>query len=239
MKQEMRNSSVLADGSAQIKKARIRNTTEITVYVDAVSEQYTRGLHATRDLGPAVTVFGSARTRPGEPTYLHALRVGRLLAGAGYTVVTGGGGGIMEAANRGASLGGGPSIGMPIVLPFEESGNPFVHLSVDFEHFPARKTCLIDACDAVMVFAGGFGTLDELFEVLTLVQTRKMHPIPVILVDRRYWSGLIDWIESTVLTQGCVSEHDLDLVHVVDTAEEAVAICNQSVPVPRDELRRG
>ncbi|MBP7973282.1 MAG: LOG family protein, partial [Candidatus Nanopelagicales bacterium] len=104
---------------------------------------------------------------------------------------------------------------------------------------PARKTCLIDACDAVMVFAGGFGTLDELFEVLTLVQTRKMHPIPVILVDRRYWSGLIDWIESTVLTQGCVSEHDLDLVHVVDTAEEAVAICNQSVPVPRDELRRG
>lgn len=195
---------------------------DISIYVDSVSDEYLRGLQMLANIGPCVTVFGSARTKPGDPTYTDAMAVGRGLAMAGFAVATGGGGGIMEAANRGAALGGGGSIGMPIALPFEESGNEFLELSVTFDHFPARKTCLILACDAVVLFAGGFGTLDELFEVLTLIQTGKMAPVPIILVGSWYWTGLLQWLATDVLDAHCISPHDLDLVTVVDTADAAI-----------------
>lgn len=195
---------------------------DISIFVESVSGEYSRGLQALADIGPCVTVFGSARTKPGEPAYADAMQVGRQLATAGFAVATGGGGGIMEAANRGAALGGGGSIGMPIVLPFEQSGNEFLELSVTFDHFPARKTCLIRACDAVVVFTGGFGTLDELFEVLTLIQTGKMKAVPIILVGSYYWSGLLEWLSNSPSSAGCIGEHDLDLMTVVDTPEAAV-----------------
>jgi hypothetical protein len=195
---------------------------DISIFVESVSGEYSRGLQALANIGPCVTVFGSARTKPGDPAYADAMQVGRQLATAGFAVATGGGGGIMEAANRGAALGGGGSIGMPIVLPFEQSGNEFLELSVTFDHFPARKTCLIKACDAVVVFTGGFGTLDELFEVLTLIQTGKMNAVPIILVGSYYWSGLLDWLRTSPTAAGCIGEQDLDLMTVVDTPEAAI-----------------
>lgn len=210
--------NVVADRPVSNRPAHI----DISIYVDSVSGEYSRGLQMLANLGPCVTVFGSARTKPGERPYSDAMAVGRGLAMAGFAVATGGGGGIMEAANRGAALGGGGSIGMPIALPFEESGNEFLELSVTFDHFPARKTCLILACDAVVLFAGGFGTLDELFEVLTLIQTGKMQPVPIILVGSWFWSGLLEWLAQDVLGARCISAHDLDLVTVVDTPESAV-----------------
>lgn len=205
---------------------------DISIYVDSVSGEYSRGLEMLANLGPCVTVFGSARTKPGERPYTDAMAVGRGLALAGFAVATGGGGGIMEAANRGAALGGGGSIGMPIALPFEESGNEFLELSVTFDHFPARKTCLILACDAVVLFAGGFGTLDELFEVLTLIQTGKMSPVPIILVGSWFWTGLLEWLSQDVLDARCISPTDLDLVTVVDTPEAAVAEVLARVEMP-------
>lgn len=207
---------------------------QVSVFVESVSAEYARGLEVLHELGPTVTVFGSARTKPGERAYTDALQLGRLLAESGVTVVTGGGSGIMEAANRGAHLGGGHSIGLPIVLPFEEAANPFLATSITFDHFPARKTCLIQACDAVVVFVGGFGTLDELFEVLTLIQTGKLDEVPVILVGAHYWSGLLEWLASDVVAQGCISESDLRLVDIVDTPQRAWEILNGRLGLDRD-----
>lgn len=195
----------------------------ISRFVTAVSAEYHEGLSATHNVGPAVTVFGSARTRPGHPDYTHAVTCGRRLAMAGFTVVTGGGGGIMEAANRGAVLGGGHSIGLRIELPFEEVPNPFVATSVAFEHFPARKTCLIASCEAFVVYPGGFGTLDELFEVLTLIKAQKIPHAPVVLVGVEFWSGLLGWLGQTVHPRGCIGAHDLALVTVVQTPQQVVA----------------
>lgn len=232
-------------GSTTAKGAIIDRTTEldttteqqsthidISIFVESVSGEYSRGLQALSNVGPCVTVFGSARTKPGDQAYTDAMMVGRELAMSGFAVATGGGGGIMEAANRGAALGGGGSIGMPIVLPFEKSGNEYLELSVTFDHFPARKTCLIRACDAVVVFTGGFGTLDELFEVLTLIQTGKMDPVPIILVGSYFWSGLLEWLVASPTNAGCIGAHDLDLMTVVDTPEAAVeAVTSQLKPV--------
>ncbi|MEI6620619.1 MAG: TIGR00730 family Rossman fold protein [Actinomycetes bacterium] len=196
---------------------------EIDRFVAAVSVEYHQGLSATRTSGPAVTVFGSARTKPGHPDYTHAVTTGRTLAMAGYTVVTGGGSGIMEAANRGAALGGGHSIGLRIELPFEEAPNAFVATSVTFDHFPARKTCLIVSCDAVVVYPGGFGTMDELFEVLTLIQTRKIPALPVVLVGAAFWSGMLDWFGRDVQARGCIGAPDLALVTVVESPAEVLS----------------
>lgn len=204
---------------------------EINLYVEAVSAEYALGLHSIHEIGPAVTVFGSARSKPGDRVYTEAMDVGRLLANAGYSVVTGGGGGVMEAANRGAALAGGGSIGMPIVLPFERHGNEYAEVSISFDHFPARKTCLISACDAVVVFAGGFGTLDELFEVLTLIQTGKLRPMPIILVGTHYWAGLFEWLLTQSAPGRYISESDLDLVRVVDSPKWAVDALLNADPV--------
>lgn len=203
---------------------------DIQVYVEGVSAEYHRGLLSVHGIGPAITVFGSARSRPGDPVYREAMAAGRLLASAGFTVVTGGGGGVMEAANRGAMLAGGQSIGMPITLPHEPDGNSYLGVSVAFDHFPARKTCLIAACDAIVVFPGGFGTLDELFEVLTLVQTGKLPPRPIILFGSAYWVGLFEWLVEHTERGAFISEGDLDLVSVTDDPGQLVETLVAAIP---------
>ena len=160
-------------------------------------------------VGPAVTVFGSARTSDGSPLYELARTIGRKLAEAGYAVITGGGPGTMEAANRGCREGGGLSVGCNIELPHEQSLNPYVDLGVEFRYFFARKTMFVKYADAFVILPGGFGTLDELFEALTLIQTGKVRHFPVVLVGTAYWQGLLDWARGTLLVEGAIAEADL------------------------------
>ena len=194
-------------------------------------------------VGTAVTVFGSARTKPGEPRYELARTIGRKLAEAGYAVITGGGPGEMEAANRGCQEGGGLSVGCNIELPHEQGLNAYVDLGVEFRYFFARKTMFVKYAEAFVILPGGFGTMDELFEALTLIQTGKVRHFPVVLVDSGYWSGLLDWIRSTLLAEGAVSEADIALLQVVDDPDEAVAIIladgrhHETEPAVERELR--
>jgi uncharacterized protein (TIGR00730 family) len=171
---------------------------------------------------PAITVFGSARVRDGDPEYADAREVGRLLAEAGFAVVTGGGPGVMEAANRGAREAGGVSVGFNIELPHEQRPNDYLDVCVTFRHFYARKTMLVKAAEGFVMFPGGFGTLDELFEALTLIQTGKVLHFPVVLFDRDYWAGLRHWIERGALREGMISADDEELLYVTDDVEEAV-----------------
>ncbi|GMA14273.1 TIGR00730 family Rossman fold protein (plasmid) [Deinococcus metallilatus] len=165
---------------------------------------------------PAVTVFGSARTAITDRYYGLAEELGRELAQAGFAVMTGGGPGIMQAANKGAYEAGGVSVGLNIILPQEQRPNPYQTLSLNFEYFHARKVMLAKYASAFVVFPGGFGTLDEFAEVLTLVQTRKMHPLPIYLVGEEYWRGLVDWFARTLVTEGAIAPDDLKLFKVVD-----------------------
>lgn len=187
-----------------------------------IQSEFVEGFGALAEVGPAVSVFGSARTRPGTPHYEVAVEVGRRLVEAGYAVVTGGGPGIMEAANKGAKEAGGLSIGLGIELPFEQGMNDYVDLGVNFRYFFARKTMFVKYSEGFVVLPGGFGTLDELFEALTLVQTHKVIQFPIVLVGREYWAGLLDWLGRTVEPHGMVSAPDVELLRLVDTAEEAV-----------------
>ena len=173
-------------------------------------------------VGPAVTVFGSARTGPDDPAYALAREIGRRLAEAGYAVITGGGPGAMEAANRGCQEGGGLSVGCNIELPHEQGMNPYVDVGVEFRYFFARKVMFVKYADAFVILPGGFGTLDELFESLTLIQTGKVRHFPVILVGKAYWSGLIDWLRDTPLAAGTIASADLDLFHVTDDVDEVI-----------------
>ena len=168
-----------------------------------------------------VSIFGSARTHPEDPQYQAAQEVARLLAEAGFAIITGAGPGIMEAANKGAKLGGGVSIGCNIELPFEQGANPYVDTLVNFRYFFVRKTMFIKYSNAFIIFPGGFGTLDEAFEALTLIQTGKIYQFPVILFGRHYWAGLIRWIQSRVLGEGKISPGDLDLMLLTDDPHEA------------------
>jgi uncharacterized protein (TIGR00730 family) len=180
---------------------------------------------ATEDLQqvhPAVSIFGSARTKPGHPYYQLAEEVARRLSEAGFSVISGGGPGIMEAANKGAYEGASPSVGLNIQLPHEQSGNPFQDVSHTFQHFFARKVMFVKLSCAFVMMPGGFGTLDELMEVLTLVQTGKIRRLPVILVNSAYWKGLLDWIRDQVLGDGMISPGDLDLVQVIDDPKAIV-----------------
>jgi uncharacterized protein (TIGR00730 family) len=170
----------------------------------------------------AVTIFGSARIGPDDPHYVAAMETARLLAEAGFAVITGAGPGIMEAGNKGARLGGGRSIGCNIELPFEQGANPYVDTLVNFRYFFVRKTMFIKYSVAFIIFPGGFGTLDELFEALTLIQTGKIYRFPVILFGRYYWAGLLRWLQARVLSEGKISEGDLDLMLVTDDPGEAV-----------------
>jgi uncharacterized protein (TIGR00730 family) len=169
-----------------------------------------------------VSVFGSARTPESDPVYASARELGNRLVDAGYGVITGGGPGVMEAASRGAYEKGGVSIGLNIELPMEQHPNPYQTTSVSFNYFFVRKVSFLKYSTAVIVYPGGFGTLDELSEVLTMVQTGKINLIPIIFVNRKFWQGLIDWFKDTMLAEGMISPDDTDLIEVVDTAEEAV-----------------
>ena len=189
-----------------------------------IQSEFVEGFDTLAELGPAVSVFGSARTTPDHPEYVLAERIGSQLAEAGYAVITGGGPGTMEAANKGCSEARGVSVGLGIELPFEQGLNRWVDVGVEFRYFFARKTMFVKYAQAFVVLPGGFGTLDELFEAITLVQTRKVTSFPIILVGSSYWQGLRDWLESAVLAEGKISLADSRLVDVADTPEEVVEI---------------
>jgi uncharacterized protein (TIGR00730 family) len=178
---------------------------------------------------PLVTVFGSARTPENHPDYLLTRSLGAKLAEHGYGIVTGGGPGIMEAANRGASDVGGMSIGLNIDLPFEQQGNPYVNLPLDFRYFFVRKVMFIKYSMAFICLPGGFGTLDELFEALTLIQTRKIRPFPIIMVGSAFWGGMVDWIRQQLISSGKIDEEDLLLFEVMDNVDEIVKYIRKTV----------
>ena len=189
-----------------------------------ILSEFVEGFDAMARVGPAITVFGSARTLPDDPLYELARTIARRLAEAGYAIITGGGPGTMEAANRGCREGGGLSVGCNIELPHEQGMNAYVDLGVEFRYFFARKTMFVKYADGFVILPGGFGTLDELFESLTLIQTGKVRLFPVVLVVRSYWAGLLDWIRDTLLTRGAVDATDLDLLRVTDDPDEVVGL---------------
>ena len=182
-----------------------------------IQGEFVEGFDTLAGLGPAVSIFGSARTPESDRFYQDAVETARLLAEAGLVIITGGGPGIMEAGNRGAKLGGGTSIGLNIELPFEQGTNPYVETAINFRYFFVRKTMFVKYAQAFVIFPGGFGTLDELFESLTLIQTGKIYNFPVILYGSEYWTGLLEWLRGTMLAAGKISVHDLDLMVVSDS----------------------
>ncbi len=188
-----------------------------------IQAEFVEGFGALAELGPAVSVFGSARTSPDHPTYAQGEQVGRTLVEAGFAVITGGGPGAMEAANKGACEAGGVSVGLGIELPFEVGLNEWVDVGINFRYFFARKTMFVKYSQGFIVLPGGLGTLDETFEALTLAQTQKITAFPVVLIGTAYWSGLIDWLRDTVLADGKINEADLDRLIVTDDVHEAVA----------------
>jgi uncharacterized protein (TIGR00730 family) len=193
-----------------------------------IQSEFVEGFGLLAELPKAVSVFGSARTKPDDPNYDAGVQIGAALAKAGYAVITGGGPGAMEAANRGACEAEGLSVGLGIELPFEQELNEWVDVGIAFRYFFVRKTMFVKYAQAFVILPGGFGTLDELFEALTLVQTRKVTRFPVILYGREYWAGLLDWIASTVVSAGTISPTDLELFTVTDDVDEAVAVIQAS-----------
>jgi uncharacterized protein (TIGR00730 family) len=190
-----------------------------------IGDEFLHGFDAVADLPkPAVTIFGSARLDESHRAYQEAREVGRRFGEAGFTVVTGGGPGVMEAANRGAREGGGLSVGFNIVLPHEQRSNPYLDIEVVFDHFYVRKTMFVKAAEGFVIFPGGFGTLDEFFEAMTLIQTGKVLEFPVVLFDSEYWDGLLDWIRNPLLVERMISPEDWDNLQVTDDAEEAVRL---------------
>jgi uncharacterized protein (TIGR00730 family) len=189
-----------------------------------IQSEFVEGFGGLAELGPAISVFGSARTRPDDPAYALAEDIGRRLVRAGFAVITGGGPGVMEAANKGACEAGGVSVGLGIELPFESGLNEYVDIGLNFRYFFARKTMFVKYAQGFVVLPGGFGTLDELFEALTLVQTKKVTSFPVVLVGSSYWTGLFERIRATVMADGKVSEADLQMFRVTDDPDEAVAV---------------
>ena len=189
-----------------------------------IQAEFVEGFGALAELGPAIAVFGSARTRPEDPHYALAEELGRRLAEAGFAVITGGGPGVMEAANKGASQASGTSVGLGIELPFESGLNAWVDIGVNFRYFFARKTMFVKYARGFVVLPGGFGTFDELFEALTLAQTQKVTSFPIVLIGTEYWSGLLTWLRETVLAAGNVAQADLDMLSLTDDVSEAVAI---------------
>lgn len=189
-----------------------------------IMSEFVEGYQKMSRIGPSISVFGSARTKNDGEFYLKAVKVSKLLAEKGYGVITGGGPGVMEAGNKGAQEGGGPSIGLNIDLPFEQHHNPYIdrESNLSFDYFFVRKVIFVKYSQGFVVLPGGFGTLDEMFEALTLVQTKKIKRKPIVFIGKKYWSGLIEWIKNTMLADGNISEGDLDLFKVVDDEEEAV-----------------
>ena len=201
--------------------------------------EFVEGFDAMAKVGPAITVFGSARTPRTDPVYEMARTIGRKLAQAGYAIITGGGPGAMEAANRGCREGGGLSVGCNIELPHEQGLNPYVDLGIEFKYFFARKTMFVKYADAFVIMPGGFGTLDELFEALTLIQTGKVKHFPVILFGSAYWAGLVDWLTRTVAEERKINPTDLLLFRVTDDPAEAARIVIEArAEKPVDEVAR-
>ena len=192
-----------------------------------IQAEFVEGFGALAELGPAFSIFGSARVREGHPDYECARQIARGIVDMGYSVITGGGPGIMEAGNRGAREAGGVSVGLGIELPHEQGLNEYVDLGVDFRYFFVRKTMFVKYSSGFIVMPGGFGTFDELFEALCLMQTHKIEMFPVVLVGRSYWQGLIDWLSGAVADGRMIAPTDVDLMRVVDTPEEALAVLQE------------
>jgi len=192
-----------------------------------IMSEFVNGFEKMSKIGPSVSIFGSARTKPGDKYYDLAVSVARKIVDHGYGVITGGGPGIMEAGNKGAHLGGGSSVGLNIELPFEQHDNPYIDIdkSIDHDYFFVRKVMFVKYSQGFVVMPGGFGTLDELFEAITLIQTNKIEKFPIILVGTEYWTGLMDWVKATMVTEyKTVSPKDLDLIDIVDTEDEVIDI---------------
>lgn len=185
-----------------------------------IMAEFVEGFERLVKISPSVSIFGSARTEPDNPYYQLTVDIARTLSDAGFSVVSGGGPGIMEAANKGAYEGKSPSVGLNIQLPHEQSGNGFQDISLTFRHFFSRKVMFVKYASAYVVMPGGFGTLDELAEILTLVQTGKTRKIPIILVHRPFWEGLLNWIKETMVSEGTVNPEDLDLMQIIDSPDE-------------------
>lgn len=207
-----------------------------------IMAEFVEGFETLAQVNQAVTIFGSARAKPGSHEYETARSIATQLVREGYSVITGGGPGVMEGANRGAFEANGESIGLNIELPFEQQANFFISTLLNFRYFFVRKVMFVKYSQAFVILPGGFGTMDELFESLTLIQTKKIKPFPVILVGRDYWKGLTEWIENTMLREGKVSPHDLELFKVVNTPEEVIETIKEKfipecvkVPVEFDE----
>jgi uncharacterized protein (TIGR00730 family) len=186
--------------------------------------EFVEGIDGLHNLGPAISIFGSARTTPDHPYYQKAENLAALFAQKGYSVITGGGGGIMEAANKGATRGGADSVGLNITLPFEQKPNPYATTQIEFKYFFVRKVMFLKYAQAYIIMPGGFGTLDELFETITLIQTQRIRKMPVILVVKDYWEGLILWIKDKLLKEKTISQKDLDLLHLLDDPKDIVQV---------------
>jgi uncharacterized protein (TIGR00730 family) len=222
--------------SPELDRRLLRRTETLASDVSLIASEFLAGFQAIQKIDrPAVSIFGSARTGEGTPTYDAARVTGRRFAEAGLAVVTGGGPGVMEAANRGAREGGGLSVGFNIVLPHEQAPNPYCDISVTFKHFYARKTMFVKAAEGFVIFPGGFGTMDELFESLTLIQTGKIGSFPVVLVDSDYWGEMLDWVRGEMLADGLISSGDLDLLTVTDDPDEAVECVVSMIDERRQE----
>jgi uncharacterized protein (TIGR00730 family) len=219
-----------------------RDVTQDAWRVFRIMGEFVEGFDTLARLGPAVSIFGSARTLPDDPYYQAAQETGRLLAEEGFAVVTGGGPGIMEAANRGAKEAGGESVGCNIELPFEQGMNAYVNTAINFRYFFVRKTMFVKYAEAFIIFPGGFGTMDELFEALTLIQTGKVRDFPVVLFGRDYWQGLLDWLNGTMAAHGKIHVEDMKLLVVTDSPEEAVRVvvsCYDDNCMRAEELSEG
>ena len=196
-----------------------------------IMAELVEGFEALADLHPCVSVFGSTRVKPEDEDYQKAERIGRLLAEKGFGVITGGGPGVMEAVNKGALEAGGKSVGLNIELPFEQKPNPYTNVRLSFRYFFVRKVMFVKYAVAFIILPGGFGTMDELFESITLIQTHKIKPFPVFLVGSDYWRGLLNWIKGVVLKEGKISPEDLNIVQLIDDPEEIVKTIKRTVIV--------
>ena len=213
------------DGPAVDEQHILADADDLDESVEAIRREFYEGFEqVARITKPAVALFGSARVPAGHPAYESARAVGRGFAERGWAVVTGGGGGVMEAANRGAQEGGGLSVGFNIELPHEQRPNDYLDIEYTFAHFYARKVCFVKPSEGFVIFPGGFGTLDELFESLTLIQTDKVSDFPVVLFDTEFWDGMLDWVREQLLADGLVSPNDVELLHTTDDPDEAVQL---------------
>jgi uncharacterized protein (TIGR00730 family) len=191
-------------------------------HIFGIISEFVEASEKLAEIRPAVSIFGSARTKPDSPYYVKTVELARLLSEAGFSVISGGGPGIMEAANKGAFDGPSPSVGLNILLPHEQTGNPYQNISVTFRHFFPRKVAFAKYANAFVAMPGGMGTLDELTEVLTLIQTGKCRRIPVILMESQFWNGMLDWFRTTLISEGVISPKDLDLIKVIDDPAQVV-----------------